>query len=96
LLLALRGEFDTILIDTPPMLHLADARVLAQHCDSVILVVRAGRTTRDAALAALKKFEHDGTPILGTILNDWDPTGGARAYGGNYYKGYSRYYRHSN
>jgi len=89
----LRGEFDAILIDTPPMLHLADARVLAQHCDSVILVVRAGRTTRDAALAALKKFELDGTPILGTILNDWNPAGGAPGYGGYYYRGYSRYYR---
>jgi succinoglycan biosynthesis transport protein ExoP len=95
LLAALRNEFDTILIDTPPMLHLADARVLGQHCDSVILVVRAGKTTRDAALAALKKFEQDGTPVLGTILNDWDPTGGAGRYGGYYYKGYSKYYRSS-
>lgn len=95
LLNALRNEFDAILIDTPPMLHLADARVLAQHCDSVVLVVRAGKTTRDAALAALKKFEQDGTPILGTILNDWDPRGGTSGYGGSYYKGYSKYYRSS-
>jgi len=95
LLGALRSEFDSILIDTPPMLHLADARVLGQHCDSVILVVRAGRTTRDAALAALKKLEQDGTSVLGTILNDWDPTGGAVGYGGTYYRGYSKYYRNS-
>jgi capsular exopolysaccharide synthesis family protein len=95
LLSALRAEFDAILIDTPPMLHLADARILAQHCDSVILVVRASKTTRDAALAALKKLEQDGTPVLGSILNDWDPAEGGHGYGATYYKGYSKYYRSS-
>ena len=35
---AARGEFDYVLIDTPPMLQLADARIISQHCDTVILV----------------------------------------------------------
>jgi Mrp family chromosome partitioning ATPase len=92
LIRALRCEFDTIIIDTPPMLHLADARVMGQHCDGVILVVRAGKTTRDAALAAMRKFREDGTPILGTILNDWDPGKGDYAYGSyKDYKSYSKY-----
>jgi len=97
LLRVLRNEFDAILIDTPPMLHLADARVLGQHCDAVILVARAGKTTRDAALAARQKFQEDGTPILGTILNDWDPNssgyGNGYGYGGKYYAAYSKYYK---
>lgn len=92
LIRALRYEFDTIIIDTPPMLHLADARVLGQHCDAVILVVRAGKTTRDAALAAMRKFREDGTPVLGTVLNDWDP--GSGGYGAGYYKGYRPYTKH--
>lgn len=92
LIRALRYEFDTIIIDTPPMLHLADARVLGQHCDAVILVVRAGKTTRDAALAAMRKFREDGTPLLGTVLNDWDP--GSGGYGTGYYKGYRSYTKH--
>jgi succinoglycan biosynthesis transport protein ExoP len=93
LIRVLRCEFDAILIDTPPTLHLADARVVGQHCDAVILVVRAGKTTRDAALAVRKKFEQDGTPILGTVLNDWDPGSGSRGYGATYYKSYSKYYQ---
>lgn len=92
LIRTLRYEFDTIIIDTPPMLHLSDARVLGQHCDAVILVVRAGKTTRDAALAAMRKFREDGTPLLGTVLNDWDP--GKGGYGDGYYKGYKSYARY--
>ncbi len=87
-----RGQFDVVLIDTPPMLHLADARVIGQHCDAVILVVRAGKTTRDMALAAWSKFQEDGTPVLGTILNDWDPGSSGLGYGGGYYGGYAKYY----
>jgi len=89
LIRALRCEFDTVIIDTPPMLHLADARVLGQYCDGVILVVRAGKTTRDAALAAMGRFREDGTPVLGTVLNDWDPSKGGSGYGD--YKGYKSY-----
>ncbi len=91
LIRALRGEFDTVVIDTPPMLHLSDARVFGQHCDSVILVVRAGKTTRDGALAANRKLQEDGTPVLGTILNDWDPGTDTAGYGYRTYKAYSKY-----
>jgi capsular exopolysaccharide synthesis family protein len=86
LLRDLQREFDSILIDTPPMLQMPDARVLGRLADAVLLVVRAGHTTRDAAMAARQRFEEDGTQVLGTILNDWDP----KASGG-YYK-YYRYY----
>jgi succinoglycan biosynthesis transport protein ExoP len=96
LIRAVRSEFDAILIDTPPTLHLADARVVGQHCDAVILVVRAGKTTRDAALAVRRKFEQDGTPILGTVLNDWDPGSGSGSYGSSYYRSYAKYYQRKN
>lgn len=69
----LRGEFDMVLIDTPPMLYLSDARVLGRLADGAILVVRAGRTTRDAALGAKQRLVDDRIPVLGTILNGWDP-----------------------
>lgn len=91
LLVVLRSEYDAILIDTPPMLHLADGRVIGQHSDAVILVVRAGKTTRDAAMAARKKFQEDGAPILGTILNDWHPGGNSEHYAAKSYKAYSKY-----
>jgi capsular exopolysaccharide synthesis family protein len=89
---ALRGEFDMILVDTPPMLQLADARIISQHCDTVIMVVRAGKTTRDVALAAKQKFDQDGTPILGTVLNDWIPGVNGYGYDAKYYDRYAKYY----
>jgi polysaccharide biosynthesis transport protein len=68
-----RHEFDVILVDAPPVLNVVDARVLGRAADSVVLVFRASSTTSDEAVAAMKCFDEDGTPILGTILNDWNP-----------------------
>jgi Mrp family chromosome partitioning ATPase len=84
LLQRLRTEFDMIMIDAPPMIHLADARVLGRLADGVILVVRAGQTTTESALFASQRFAEDGTRVLGTVLNSWDPRT-SRSYGyGNY------------
>ena len=66
-----RRDFDTILIDTPPLQYLSDARVLGRLADGAILVVRAGMTTRDSALAAKKRLVEDGINIIGTVLNRW-------------------------
>ena len=72
LLRAARLQFDTVLIDTPPVLAMPDARVVARLADSVVLVVRANRTTREAAAAACQRFADDGTLVLGAVLNDWN------------------------
>ena len=82
-----REEFDSVLIDTPPMMQISDARVLGQMSDAVILVLRAGQTTRGTAKAAAARFLEDGTHLLGTILNSWDP----KTNGYGYYDSY-RYY----
>src|SRR6266853_1452314 len=76
LLERLRKEFDMVMIDAPPLIHLADARVLGRIADGVILVIRSGQTTTESALFASQRFSDDGTRILGTILNNWDPKGG--------------------
>ena len=73
LLERLRREFDMIFIDAPPMIWLADARVLGRRADGVVLVLRAGRTTHESALFAMQRFADDGTHVLGTILNNWNP-----------------------
>ena len=83
------AEFDMILIDAPPMLQIPDARVLGRMADAVILVIRANKTTRDAAQAARQRLAEDGTPLLGTILNDWDP----KSDHGGYYGKYQKYYK---
>ncbi len=91
LLLRFRREFDLVLIDSPPVLSVPDSRILGQCSDAVVLVLRAGRTSRDSALAAARFFEEDGTTVLGTILNDWNPNQMGHGY---YHSNYSNYYYH--
>jgi len=79
-----RKEFHTVMIDSPPMIHLADARLLGRHADGVVLVVRAGQTTAESALFARQRFAEDGTRILGVVLNSWNPRLSARYGYGNY------------
>jgi receptor protein-tyrosine kinase len=76
----LRNHYDAILIDTPPMQTITDARLFGDMADAVILVVRASSTSRDAAIAAKQRFLDDGTSVLGAILNCWDGR-----YAGNRY-----------
>ena len=84
----LRSRFDCILFDTAPTLPFPDARLWGRHSDGVVLVVRAGVTTREGAAAACEKFLSDGIPVLGTILNDWNPgDSSVRAY---YNHGYEK------
>ena len=66
-------EFDYVLIDAPPCLKFADARILARRVDGVVLVLRANYTYDKSAIAAAQCFLVDGIPVLGTILNDWNP-----------------------
>ena len=74
------------------MVNIADARVLARLGDALILVVRSGSTTRDAAQLAKTRFAEDGTPMLGTILNFWNPKTPGYSYYRYYYAGYYHYY----
>ena len=85
-----KEEFDTVLIDTPPMMQISDARVLGQMSDAVILILRAGQTTRDTAKAASERFLEDGTRVLGTVLNSWNPKANGYGYYDNDY--YEYYY----
>ncbi|HZS49461.1 MAG TPA: polysaccharide biosynthesis tyrosine autokinase [Bryobacterales bacterium] len=69
----LRQEFDMVIIDAPPALHGPDARLLSRAADGVILVLRAKKTSREAAVATLQRLLADNLTVLGTILNGWDP-----------------------
>ena len=75
----LKSEYDTILVDSPPLLQMSDARLLAHFADAVILVV-AQHTDRDAVLLARQRLAEDGSNLLGTILNNWNPKSSPRAY----------------
>lgn len=91
-----RKHYDMVIIDTPPMLGMTDARVAARLADGVILVMRAARTAREAAMAMRKRLAEDQTRVLGAILNDWNPkhsrSGYYGSYGGYAYDSYNSYY----
>lgn len=88
LLARLQETFDVILIDTAPVLHFGDARILGPLTDGVILVVRSGVTPRESIMTIRHRFQLDATPVLGTILNDWAATDNS-VYS---YHGYAAYY----
>lgn len=67
---------------------MADARILAGQSDGAILVFRAGETDRDQAANARDLFDRDGVRLIGSILNQFDPTREGRA---GYYESYYRY-----
>ena len=65
----LRSEFDFVLIDTPALDSYADAVLLGQQTDGIILVVGSHSTRRETALNAKKNFEAAQIPMLGAVLN---------------------------
>jgi capsular exopolysaccharide synthesis family protein len=73
LLLELEKDFDHIIFDTPPIIPVSDALVLAPKCNSVLLVVRAGVTSRDVVqMANLRLTQFDAT-VTGAVLNGTEP-----------------------
>jgi Mrp family chromosome partitioning ATPase len=88
LIVKFRRDFDFVLVDTPAMLYISDARALGRLADGVILVVRANSTDRDAAWAVRQRLAEDGIPVLGSILNDWKPTSSGRYDPRQFYKYY--------
>ena len=65
----LRKKFDVILFDSPPILPLTDASLLASKMDGVVLVYEIGRMSRSALLRAKIQLESVGAKISGIILN---------------------------
>lgn len=65
----LRGEADIILFDTPPVVSVTDAAVLAPRVDGVLLVLQAGHTRRDRAREARQILEKVKANIVGVVLN---------------------------
>ncbi len=69
LMTTLRGRFDVIVVDTPPLLPVTDAAIVATQADGVVLVARHGRTRRDDVAAAVDLLRAVEAPLVGTVLN---------------------------
>jgi polysaccharide chain length determinant protein (PEP-CTERM system associated) len=84
LLAGLRKLFRFIVMDSPPILPLADSHILAGLADGVVLVVRARQTRRELFQRALESFE--ASNVLGVVLNDMDYRHTHYTYAYEYYK----------
>lgn len=65
----LRGRFDMIVIDTPPLLPVTDAAVASAQADGVVLVARYGSTSREQLATARNALRAVGAHVVGTVLN---------------------------
>jgi len=93
LLLEAREHFDRVLIDTPPVLFVADASILAAMSDGVVLVVKSSKNTRALARRTRAQLEGVNARILGGVLNDVRLARLGYHYSDYYHYGYSRYYK---
>ncbi len=85
-----RTEFDHVIIDTPPCLSVTDAVVLSPEADRIILVARAGKTTKIALRRASELLLQVNARVMGIVLNalNMHSADGYYYYGGRY----SHYY----
>jgi capsular exopolysaccharide synthesis family protein len=86
-----REEYDSVIIDTPPVNIITDAALLGARVDGVVLVARAGVTHAGALGYALEQLKRVQAPVLGVVLSDIDFTRDA-AYDPSYrYQRYDQY-----
>ena len=90
----LRKEFDIIIIDTPPVLAVTDALLIAPQCDVTVLVASASETPWQALERSTESLREVGTRPAGIVLNRFDPKAayGSYGYGYGYGYGYDEYY----
>ena len=91
LLRQLREAFDTVIVDTPPVLQFSESRLVASLADGVILVLRSGMTDKSRAVMARDQLAMDGIEVIGAILNDWDPDTAESSKYDSYYSAYMQY-----
>jgi len=90
----LRGQYDHIIIDTPPTLSVTDAVILSTRADTVVLVIRSGQTTKQALRRARDILMRVNARISGVLLNAADLSSPDYYYYYEYQGKYgSRYYQ---
>jgi capsular exopolysaccharide synthesis family protein len=76
----LRGLFDLVLIDSPPVLAVTDAVVLSKDADATLLVVAAGQTRRGDLQRAAERLAQVNARVTGIVLNETSRQGGGYGY----------------
>jgi non-specific protein-tyrosine kinase len=77
---ALAQGADQVLIDTPPVVAVTDAAVLATKVDGVLLVISAGKTRREYARSAVQRLQQINARVVGTVLTNVEMGSGFTGY----------------
>ncbi|MEZ5767123.1 MAG: AAA family ATPase [Paracoccaceae bacterium] len=80
----LKAVYDVVIIDSPPLLEVADGLVLARVADSIVYVVRWDRTPRQAVAEGLEALAAMRLGVAGIVLNRADPKYTENSYGESY------------
>jgi capsular exopolysaccharide synthesis family protein len=87
----LRGQYDYVLIDTPPLNLFTDGALIGAHADALLLVARADKTDREELRFAVQQLRNVNVTLAGTILNDVEFRRSSRyRLGYGYYYDYAR------
>jgi capsular exopolysaccharide synthesis family protein len=84
-------QFEFVLFDSPPLLAVSDALVLAQRLDGAVVVARGGKTTRSSLTNTVELLSKGRIGIMGIVLDDIDFRR-ERYYYAYQYKYYGKYY----
>jgi succinoglycan biosynthesis transport protein ExoP len=85
----LAKEYDRVIVDSPPVLPVTDAQILASICQVTLLVLRAEKSTRRTSRQARDALLRVGAHVLGVVVNDVPKNGRYGYYGANGYYGRS-------
>ncbi len=83
-------DYDLVILDAPPLLGFAESLQMASSADGVIVVTRAGETSRKAVAAALSTLQHLRANVIGLVLNQVKKHHSDHYY---YYGYYGKYYK---
>ncbi|WP_299734741.1 polysaccharide biosynthesis tyrosine autokinase [uncultured Endozoicomonas sp.] len=73
LLKKLRGHYDYVVLDCPPVQNVSDVLMVSRHCDGLVYVVEAGRMQSNAVSTAVGRLLQARAPVTGAVLNKIDP-----------------------
>lgn len=87
----MRARYDIVIIDTPPVLLVPDARIIAHEVDAVLFTVKWDQTSRAQVRESARQFAIAGLDITGFVLGQIDPKGMKRYGYGDRYGAYASY-----
>ena len=65
-------DFDVVIIDSPPVMGMADAQLIARTADATVLIIEAGRSHFGQAKLAVRKVEEAGTKVIGVVMTKFN------------------------